>query len=264
MTTWYNWSAMNPNVYFLVRSWNSFPYLTQCLSSILRQKANNFTVLFVDDASDYTNAQKRYIQRMLSKHIVVFNKTRRYASRNAYEVIHQYVSEDDAIIMNVDGDDWLTQEDVIQKVVSEYWQTGCLLTYGNCQYYDPGTARHLKIASDIDEVNHRYPQFFEASNAYRDTFFLPFHLRTWQSGLFKRIPKKAFLRPNGTWLKTCEDEAMFLPMLEMAKGRYSVISDVLYTYNAQNYRSDSFASLGDHLFDELSVYKQKPCVLPYE
>jgi glycosyltransferase involved in cell wall biosynthesis len=250
-------SYMQKPVYLLIRSWNSFRYLHRCIPSVLGQRGVPFTVLFVDDHSDYTQQEKQFIRRELAGHVVIFNTTRKYAIHNAYDMIHHFVSSDDAIVVNVDGDDWLSSASVLARVVSEYEKTHCLLTYGNCRYFWPGTKKHNTLGSDWGELNHRYSRDVEKNNAYRKTFFIPLHLRTWTAGLFKKIRKESFLRPDGSWQRICEDEAMFLPMLEMAGGRYSVIKDVLYVYNRENKYNDSKANAGESLFDELCIYKQQ-------
>jgi glycosyltransferase involved in cell wall biosynthesis len=249
---------MQSQVYILIRSWKCFPYLEHSLSSVVGQKDKRFTVLFVDDCSDYTQVQKKYIRTMLAGHIVRFNTTRKYAARNAYEMIHKYAKNDNDIIINVDGDDWLPRNDVISMVKKIYASTNCMLTYGNCEYYHPGYADHGRLASADGQLNHRYPSVIERANAYRKTFFIPLHLRTWKAGLFKKINKESFLRPDGAWTRSCEDQAMFLPMLEIAGGKYQVLHQSLYVYNRQNIYNEAKTNREDLFFDELCLYKKQP------
>lgn len=249
---------MSHPVFFLIRSWNCFPYISRCLRSVLDQKVKDFTILFVDDASDYTREQKKYIHETLRGHVAVFNTVRKYAARNAYELIHAYVKQDDAIVINVDGDDWLEGVDVISVIRTIYKKTDCVLTYGNCRYYNPGSPIHNTIASSCGQLNHRYAKDIEHNNVYRKTFFIPLHLRTWKAGLFKKIKKESFLRPNGSWTRSCEDQAMFFPMLEMARGRYEVLKEILYVYNKENVYNDEKTNRQDLLFDELCIYKKPP------
>jgi hypothetical protein len=217
-----------------------------------------FTILFVDDCSDYTRSQKQYIARRLKHHVTIFNNERKYAIRNAYEVLHTYVKKNDAIILNVDGDDWLAHDNVLSSLERVYTKSHCLLTYGNCQYYSPNTKLHALPASYNSQINHRYPHDVEQRNAYRKYFFIPLHLRTWQHSLFKQIHKSSFLRPDGSWQRSCEDQAMYLPMLEMAYGRYEVIHDIHYVYNRENVLNENKTNLYDLLLDEVTILRQKP------
>ncbi len=248
---------MSPQIFFLVRSWNCFPYLIRCLYSIHTQRSKDFTVLFVDDASPYTAKQKNHIRSLLRGHIVQFNKVRKYAARNAYEAIHTYVDRDDAIIINLDGDDWLESKNVPTVISRIYKNTGCLLTYGNCRFYEPNSMSHNVSAASYG-FNQRYAKNIEADNAYRQERFIPLHVRTWRAGLFKKIQRKSFLRPDGSWQRTCEDEAMFFPMLEMAHGRYEVLTEAMYVYNRENAYNDEKVDRAELLFDEAWIRRSKP------
>ncbi len=249
---------MKSSIYVLMRSWNASQFFDRSIESIHRQTYKDYTILFIDDASDYTKAQIQHIRDVLHGHVTVFNKERKYSTRNAFEMIHTYVKDDDAVIINVDGDDWLEGDDVFGTILKEYEKTSCLLTYGNCYYFAPTSSLHGVVASVYRDINCRYTVNIERHNEYRDTYFLPFHMRTWKSGLFKKIRQQSFLRPDGSWIRFCEDQAMFLPMLEMANGRYSVMSRPLYWYNALTPWSDEKLYKSVRLYDEVWIHRQKP------
>jgi len=250
---------MTRKYYFLVRHWNSPKYLKKCLKSILSQNDNNYTILFVDDFSITDRKLKSWIKATLKHHVVVFNKEQKYSIRNAYEMIHTYVREKNSIIINVDGDDWLTSDGVIKEVDSAYSTGACLLTYGNCRYYAPGTSLHGKTASTLSNLtNRRYPFDVDRLKTYRNEFFYPLHLRTWDATSFKKIPMSYFLRPNGEWQKCCEDQAIFFPLLEISGGNYKVLDKVLYSYNLSNPLNDAKVNQEDRLLDELLLRKLNP------
>jgi glycosyltransferase involved in cell wall biosynthesis len=250
--------SKNIPFYFLVRSWNSFEYFDRCVESILGQQGPQFQILFVDDCSDYTTLQKEHIRKKLKDHIVVFNQNRQFAVRNAYEMIHTYVNNDEGIILNVDGDDWLIRDDVLDLIGKTYQQQKCQLTYGSSLCYSPvQPERHLQPMSTLNSfVNCRYTPEVEQNQAYRYHPFLVSHLRTWKVSLFKQIPKKSFLLPSGKWLRFCEDEAIFFPMLERSNGRYEVISTPLYMYNQENPRNDLKIHLSEKLLEEVYIRRQ--------
>ncbi len=252
----------NFSFYFLIRSRNAFPYVIGSIRSVLAQNCSHFTILFVDDCSEYTRQQKKIIIEMLKGHIVIFNTEQKYSLRNAYELIHKYVSQKNAIVINLDGDDWLMRKDVIQIIETTYKKTHCLLTYGDCLLYQPGSKNHRKIASDVySMMNRRYPHEIEIANTYRKQFFKPLHLRTWSAEEFKKIPIGYFQRPDKSWIRFCEDQAIFIPLLEAAHGQYSVIQQPLSMYNLQNPFSDQKINLKDRLFDEVTILK-KPVFSP--
>ena len=245
--------------YFLVRSWNAWPYLQRCLESILTQSVSNYTILFVDDCSDYPKSQLQTIKSLLKGHTAIFNQEQKFSVRNGYELIHDYIDDDEAIVVNVDGDDWLASPDVLKIVGDTYQNDRCLLTYGNCYYHQPGSRFHNQVATNIHpNANTRYPLEVEREARYRMSHFRPLHLRTWKAGLYKKIKKTSFLRPNGEWMRCCEDQAMFFPMLEMANGAYSVIQQPLYVYNRENTFNDDKQNPRDRLVDEVLIKKQLP------
>jgi len=249
-------SEYKHKIYFLVRSYKSFNYFDRCIDSILRQNESNYTIIFIDDASDYTDNIKNIIRKKLKGHVVIFNKKRKYSLRNAYEAIHKYM-EDNAIVINVDGDDWLISDEVIKVITNVYEETGCDLTYGNCRYYCPGQKEHNKTPQEFThEINQRFPVEVEKSNTYREYHFLPLHLRTWKASLFKSIDKDQFLKTNGEWIRFCEDQAMFYPMLELCNGNYSVIKEVIYNYNVSNLTNDNKIHQSERLLDEIIIRKK--------
>ena len=64
------------------------------------------------------------------------------------------------------------------------------------------------------------------------------------------------MRPDGSWLQFAEDQAMFYPMLEIAKGKYAVMSKPLYVYNIATKNSDNKQNLIRLLKDELIIRRK--------
>lgn len=222
------------------------------------QTSNDYTIIYIDDNSDLSQSQKRHIRAKLKGHRVVINQQRQFAVRNAYEAIHSFIDDDQAIVINLDGDDWLIRRDVVDLIQQVYAQTGCQLTYGNCVYHEPGSHRHECLATALDRhSNRRYPEVVENNNGYRRDCFRPLHLRTWQAGLFKQIHIRDLQRPDGTWLRYCEDQAIMLPMFEMAQGNYAVLSEPLSAYNRATNLNDDKLAFGERLFDEVCILRKE-------
>ena len=248
-------------IFVLMRCWESWPFLEQSIHSVLAQKLprqTTLTILFVDDHSDYTAQQRKKLRTLLTGHIVQFNTQQKFAVRNAYEVIHQYVKNPSAIIINLDGDDWLIDNTAVQKIVERYRLSDCLMTYGNCRYFAPGSTRNYQLLTDAEPLaNRRYPKSVELQKSFRRHFFLPNHLRSWRAQAFLEIPKHYFLRANKSWLQLCEDEAIFFPMLEKAANRYEVIKEPLSAYNVAHPFNDQKFRLEQQLWDEVCI-RRKP------
>ena len=102
--------------YVLIRSRKAFGNFDKCINSVFFQDNTNYKILYSDDASGYTKKQKKYIKEKLKKHIVLFNKSRKYSLRNAYDIIHKYSTVYGAIVFNLDGDDWLPHTNCLSEV----------------------------------------------------------------------------------------------------------------------------------------------------
>jgi len=238
-------------VFVLVRAWNNYAYLEECLASIFSQKGlKKFTILLIDDCSDYTKLQQKKLTRSLFNHKYIRNRFKKYGIRNAYEVIHQFVPNN-AIVINVDGDDWLSTPHSLQLILNQYHDPNCWLSYGHPNLIS--MTNQLRFFSSQKISPRRYSQQSEELNSYRREFFLPSHPRSWRSSLFKKIKIKDLKRPNGDWLRFCEDQAFFFPMLEMAHGKYSVLNQDVYNYRVEYAESDYTLNLKEKFFDELCI-----------
>lgn len=244
----------NPHFFVLVRSWNAWHYFDRCIDSIFRQKYSDYTVLFVDDYSPYTQQQKKYIKHKLTNHVAIFNTARKYSLRNAYELIHQYAKKQ-SVIVTVDGDDWLLGRQVFSYLARIYTQTTCAFTYGDCLFHKPGTPIHKKLASDCGRDNHEYPSWVKEKKSFRRYFFLPLHLRTWKTELFTSIPRSQFVDERGHWFRFCEDQAIYYPFLESG-APYQVIQKPLSIYNSGHTHSDEALHHKDMLLDEIRIRKK--------
>lgn len=246
-------------LYVMVASWNAYKYLDRCLDSILSQSYRNFKVLFIDDASGYTGKQRQYISIKLRDHLIRFNRERKYLVRNIYEMLHAHALNSDAVVVNVDGDDWLAGKDVFQYIVQTYRRTQCLLTYGDCYIWDGSKMTERSASPERKYTNVPYSDQVVRKSSYRKELFLPLHLLTWKAGLFKAVPKSNFQDSTGKWLRYCVDLAMYFPMLEMAKGRYFVSDQLLYVYNNESQYNAIKVNPLEVVKDELIIRKKPAC-----
>ncbi len=122
---------------------------------------------------------------------------------------------DDAIVVSLDGDDWLLPG-ALERVQQAH-DEGALVTYGSFRYADgrPG------FAAPVQGPIRRAP-------------WTATHLKTFRAGLFRRIKREHLQTPEGLWLEHARDMAIMFPMVEMAGPRAVFIPDVLYVYNAAN------------------------------
>jgi len=240
--------------YILIRSWKAHDNFDRCIDSVLMQTYKNFKILFVDDASGLTATQKSYIKNKLKGHLVKFNKKRLYSLRNAYELLKGCPDNENAVVFNLDGDDWLPNGHSLEAVAKTYAsKKACLLTYGECLVWDNGKLSDQPAHFILPNANLAYPKSVITSGMYRREPFYPFHPRTWKLWLFKKINKTDFLRPDGNWLQFAEDQAIFFPMLEMSGGNFQRIDKPIYVHNFEHKHSDLKANLFNLVKDELII-----------
>lgn len=243
--------------YILIRTKNSYNNFDRCINSVFSQKYKRYKILFVDDASSLTQNQKNHITDVLKQHTVIFNKQRLFSVRNAYNLIWKYTKNDEAVILNLDGDDWLYGSDSLSSLAKAYAEdSSCLLTYGECVLWNGISLSDKPARMLLPNVNISYPKQIINLAAYRTEPFYPLHPRTWKVWLFKKIYKRDFLRPDGTWLQFAEDQAIMYPLLEMAQGRFKVLKQPLYVYAFDHENSDENQHLIELLKDELIVRRK--------
>ena len=193
--------------------------------------------------------------------MVLFNKYRKYSLRNAYEVLHKYATNNEAVVVNLDADDWLIDNEVLGYLADVYRRhPSLLLTYGECVFWN-GKGLSLPSRFLKPYTNCAYPKSIVSLNQYRIFPFLPLHPRTWKVSLFKKIKRQDFLRPDQTWLQFAEDQAIFYPMLEIVEGNFKVLKRPLYVYNVATKESDVKKNIVGLLHDEL-IIRKKSCYEP--
>lgn len=198
------------------------------IASLLDQQYENYHIYIINDCSTDESAEK--IEAFLMSHpradkVTLINNTKRVgAMANYYRMIHQL--EDHLIILNVDGDDWLADPQVL-SYINRIYDDEIWLTYGQYVEHPHGAIGFCA----------GYPKAVTKNNSFRKHGLPISHLRTYYAWLFKKI-KKEDLMYEGAFVKATCDKVMMVPMVEMSGGRFRCIQDILYIYNAVNPLSD--------------------------
>lgn len=216
----------------VIPSYNNELWVEKNLRSVLSQEYDNFSVIIIDDCS----RDKTYhmAQEIIAKYDVnnittlIHNENRHGALANLYTSIHE--CDDNAIIVTVDGDDWLYNEYVLSYLNTVYQDNNVWMTYGQFIEYPSNS------------FNPSYSQVFPdevvMSNTFRLYKHLPIsHLRTFYAWLFKAIKLEDMLYEGNFYTMTW-DKVMMSCMIEMAGSHYKCIPDILYVYNNTNPISD--------------------------
>ena len=218
--------AEKTKFHFVVPCYNVQSWLYRCLASIKKQTYDNYTVTVVNDVSTDNTAN------VFDKHFkgderykIINNKEKNYALKNIDIAIQSINSNPDDIIIVLDGDDWLSSEDVLNLLNKIYVEEKVFLTYGSYQYYPMGT-------KGVEPSE--YPKSVIDNNDYRNDEWRASHLRTFKALLWDKIDKKDLMDDDGEYYKMTYDQAMMLPMLEMVGPLARYVPEVLHVYNRSN------------------------------
>jgi len=209
----------------VIPSYNNAPWCLKNIQSAVEQNYTNFRIIYIDDCSTDGTGEKilTYIEQnhLEDKVTFIHNTVHKGALENLYNAIH--FCQDCEIILTLDGDDWFMHNYVLKRINQEYQDSDVWLTYGQFLFYPKG---HKGFCAP-------FPANVIQNNSFRSHPWLSSHLRTFYAGLFKRI-KKEDLMLDGKFFEVSWDQAMLLPMLEMAGFHAHFISDILYVYNYNN------------------------------
>lgn len=224
-----NTSAEKKKFVIVIPSYKNEKWCEQNINSALNQNYDNFRIIFTDDVSPDGTFDKVKaavdIHPNANKCSLIKNTTRIGALENLYNMI--YSCDDDEIILTLDGDDWLSNNEVLNILNRYYTKNDIWMTYGQ---YQNSTDGHRGVAAPI-------PANVIAANSFRSYAWCASHLRTFYTGLFKKI-KIEDLKYKGKFMEMTWDFTIMFPMLEMSKTHSMYIPDILYVYNMSNPISD--------------------------
>jgi glycosyltransferase involved in cell wall biosynthesis len=199
--------------------WNVGDYITKCIDSVMNQDFKDFKMFLIDDVSndDTINVIKEKIKDD-KRFVLIPNTEKKYKLKNIDDLlIDEDLFDDEDIIIELDGDDWLENNKVLSLINEKYNQNKNLwITNGSFVYSDGRFGFSSKVNPETIRT---------------DTFLFS-HLRTWKVHLWRNIKQESFLDENGEYFKAAPDAAYSFPMVEMAGERhYEYIPNILYVYN---------------------------------
>jgi glycosyltransferase involved in cell wall biosynthesis len=210
--------------------YNAENYIERCLFSLKIQSFKDFKCYITDDLSTDKSVQlvKNYIKDD-NRFILIENKEKLYQPGNYDQVIRYNESIDDNdIIVEVDGDDWLPDMDTLKRINEVYKDNNVWIANGSFNYStgQPGFSSKQVIDNNL-----------------RSSRFTASHIRTWRAFLWREIDEKDLRDENGVYWKVTGDLSFMYPMLEMSGNEhYRFMEEINYIYNAEN-------PLNDHKID---------------
>lgn len=229
LTAALTYAAPKTNFKIVIPSYNNSEWCEYNIASILNQKYKNYEVLYIDDAStDDTYEKVCGMVSGLNNWKVISNETnmkRGYNINPFNENLISFIEDDNDVLVFIDGDDWLIDENVLEKLHIYYVKHKPWMTYGGMYCYPSN-----QIANP---QNTHYPDSIHKNNSYRHDAWRASHLRTFKWWLYKKIEEKHLIHTKtGEYYFHAEDLATSFPCLEMApKHKIGVIDFPAYVFN---------------------------------
>lgn len=203
--------------------YNAENYIERCLASIMGQSYTAFTCYITHDLS--TDNSVELIKEMIKddkRFILIDDNTKKLYQAGNFDKVIRYNPNisDNEVLIEVDGDDWLPHSNVFSKINEVYSDENVWITNGSFRY------SHGQFGfSSRQKINDRL----------RLDPMTCSHLRTWRAFLWRSIKEEDLKDENGNYWQWSGDLCFMFPMLEMSGDEHYVfISDILYTYNAEN------------------------------
>lgn len=235
----------------IIPSYKAGSWLNNCLTSVQNQSYKEFEVCAVDDCSPDDEGRdiiSKFCKDNNWKYL--FNKDRQYSLKNFFLAAKHLDCKNDDIIITIDGDDWLYDNNVFEKVKSYYDSGDIHLTYGQYISTNGTDSKYYCFKPSIDVIKKK---------AYRKVPWLFTHLKTFRYKLMKSIRVEHLKDIDGEYFKVASDLALMYPMVEMCGDKFYCSDDILYVYNEGNPISDfriakNDQARADSLIRRLPVY----------
>ena len=209
-----------------VTLYNSSDIVERTLGSIMSQTYKNFVCYITDDLSTDNSAD--VVENFIKdddRFNLIRNTKKRYQGGN-YDLICRDTKGVDGedIFIEVDGDDWLPDSKVFDRVVNHY-NSGDIWIANGCFKYSDGRSGFSQPVNSFDEI--------------RQKSYTASHLRTWKIFLWRNIKRTDLYDDDGYYWTTTGDLSFMYPMLEMSgEAHYKFMNEINYIYNEQNPLND--------------------------
>ncbi len=235
------WDLPQLPLIVIMTAYNNKQYVKRSLESVLGQAYERYMIIYIDDCS--TDGSFEVAQEVVKKHPEFYrvrftkNDVRKGKLANIYNAIHtsEYFvgvkgKPSECIVVEVDGDDYLSDVYVLGTINTVYQKTGALVVYGSYENYKQDKR------DDYTEVfSQATPFWVKVCGLFRKYPWVYSGVRTYRAELFKQIKREDLCtkhpRFEGQFFPVSHDAAMFYPMLEMAAERVAYIQQSLLCRN---------------------------------
>lgn len=234
----------------VIPSFNNAPWCRRNLESVLSQDYPLFRVVYVDDAStDGTpDLVGEYLADSATPHCdrVTFHRNSSRVGPLANTDRAVRACDPDAIIVLVDGDDFLPHPQVLTRLNEIYADPDVWVTWG----------QFTRFPEDSEGFCAPIPPEIVSANAFRDYPFVSSHLRTFYAGLYQRIRLVDLQDDAGRFFTTAGDVAQMWALHEMAGSHGRFVDEIVYVYNRANPLNDDKVDRVGQVRTELEIRRK--------
>lgn len=220
-------------------------WINTTFNSIRNQTYEEFEAFFIDDCSEDNTVE--LLTKLISsddRFKIIRNEERRgifFNRCNRIKEITENTDQED-IIVTIDGDDWLSNKQAIQKVYDAHTE-GAVYTHGSYLEYPQG------ILADAGEFSEEVKE----NCFYRKDRWRCGGLRTFRKFLLDKVTEDDGKDQDGQIYKSATDLAFTFPMLENSGGKIKHFSECLYVYNRINPLNCDKLSRSEQVQNELRI-----------
>jgi len=220
-------AAVEKKIVVVITSYNNKDWYIKNLDSVFMQNYTNFRIIYIDDCSPDGTGKlvEAYVTECGQEWRTTLVLHTQWQSQMANHYMAVHMCQDDEIVCQLDGDDWLYDANTLSIINQIYSTDDVWLTVG---------MPLLSTGERVPGIPANMAQIIE-KNSYRTEGWYFNHLRTFYAWLFKLIKlEDLLLQSNFAKVAPAPDVAMLYPMYEMAGRHGRLAHELLYVVNIKN------------------------------
>lgn len=241
---------------FIISSYNNQKWYKRNLNSIFTQTYKKWRIVYIDDAStDQTYECVRDFSKLMKMDDKILIKKNEKNCKQGYSRFIAFKEcHDDEICCLLDGDDWLYDEHVLEKL-NDIYNDDIVVTYGNYRVYENGELQNVTGTRS-------FPDDVIRNNSYQHhNIWTSVHLRTGLAKLFKSYPYEYLIDFNDELISASTDQNEMFWVLDRSQGKHrnANFTTMVYNKDASMCHENSYYNKGSNLKtkyyrDEIEYY----------
>ena len=222
--------SSNNRFIFIMPAYNAEETIIRSISSVVFQTYPNWKIIIRDDMS--TDATVERIETLISqipegreKILYKSNTEKKWEVANILDMLKECESDD--IVCRLDADDWLCDSDAL-TIIDHAYRTRDIEALWTAHRW---SFTHRNISGPLPQDANPYDHPWVSS-----------HLKTFRKHLLNGVNDENFRGQHGNYFKRIGDQAIYLPALHKAAGKWRFEPMVSYHYTIDAGNPDTFES----------------------